>query len=133
MDAAAPDGARCAAHIDLAAVGLCTRCGSFVCRGCRQIDVKGDSYCPACYGRLDRRSTASTFAFAAAVLGFFGLGCFPLGAIAVVMAGIDLARIAMGKSPTGGKTLNLIGLGLGLLGVLLGIAIVAKNGAEWLQ
>jgi len=123
----ASDGARCAAHPSAPAAEVCVRCGTFVCRACRCLDIKSDSYCPACYARLDRRSTASKFAFIAAVAGFLGLGCFPLGLVAAVCGVIDLVRIASGSSPTGGKMLSTVGLLLGLAGLGLGAILVAQN------
>lgn len=121
------DGARCATHPAAPAVEVCIRCGAFVCRACHCLDIKSESYCPSCYARLDRRSTASTFAFISAVCGFLGLGCFPLGLAAVVCGAIDLVRIAAGASPTGGKMLSTVGLVLGLVGLGLGAIIVAQN------
>lgn len=38
----------CVRHRDLPAIALCTRCGRFLCRQCRNLDEQGLSVCPQC-------------------------------------------------------------------------------------
>jgi uncharacterized RDD family membrane protein YckC len=42
-----PEGARCAQHPDLAAVALCSRCGSYSCQACTR-GRAGRAYCAQC-------------------------------------------------------------------------------------
>lgn len=123
----AAQGALCALHPDVLATDVCTRCGGFACRACRRLDRELQPYCVSCYGRLDRRQSASTLAFVCAVLGFLGLGCSPLGAVAIVLGGADLAMIAAGRAPDGGRKLDGIGLALGVVGVLFGVVILLRR------
>lgn len=52
---AAPAGAMCAAHVDVAADSVCTRCGNFMCSTCSE--RRTGTLCPAC------RQALGTFPF----------------------------------------------------------------------
>lgn len=52
-----PPSARCAKHVDAAAVDVCQRCGSFVCGACSNVR-REDVYCPSCTTLLDRPASS---------------------------------------------------------------------------
>jgi hypothetical protein len=119
----APPGAMCGDHPEQPAAEICSRCGKFVCANCLRIKPRG-VFCGPCGARLLSNIDASWVAIAAAMCSFVGLGCGPLGAVAIVLAIGDLVAIGTGRSPAGGRKLDLIAIGLGLLGLLIGLAIV---------
>ena len=45
--------AMCALHADTPAVGLCARCGGYVCAWCQRIAADGTSLCASCVDRLE--------------------------------------------------------------------------------
>jgi hypothetical protein len=115
----------CATHATAPAVEICDRCGAFVCTECLKL-TEGKSLCRKCAARTWFGQGAGFLAFASGVTGFLGIACAPLGAVAVALAGIELGLIQAGRSPKAGRTLALCGLGLGLVGVLIGVAIVIR-------
>lgn len=68
-----PAGARCATHVEVAAVDVCQRCGRFLCGEC--IDLVGDDpYCADCAPRVNvpasKLAKAALLVTAVAWLGF---------------------------------------------------------------
>ena len=57
----APPSARCAKHVEAAAIDVCQRCGSFVCGECSNIRDE-DVYCGDCALLLDRRPSGRPLA-----------------------------------------------------------------------
>lgn len=51
MDPNFSGGARCGVHHDRAALGTCTRCGTFYCEECRRVGPDGVAYCISCEAR----------------------------------------------------------------------------------
>ncbi len=119
-----PAGALCGEHPEVAATGICDRCGRFLCHDCTREKPRG-VFCPPCGARFLSNIDASWSAIAAVILSFASLGCSPLGVVAILFALKDLAFIRMGKAPPGGLKLDLIALGLGAAGLLIGVAILS--------
>lgn len=116
-----PAGARCATHVEVAAVDVCQRCGRFLCGEC--IDIVGDDpYCAECAPRMN--VPASKLAKAALIVTglawlSFGLPSFalrvrlfvlvlvlvpgPAALAAMVMGIMEWRRIKAGLSPARGK------------------------------
>jgi hypothetical protein len=117
--------ARCPRHQENAAVETCVRCGTFACPEC-VISRDSESYCPDCARRLPPIG-GSWLAIIAGVLSFISLGCAPFGLVAIVLAGIDLARIGFGgKRGRQGLQLDLLALGLSVLGLIIGAVIISR-------
>ncbi len=132
-----PAAARCAAHPDAPALGVCTRCGTFACADCRATEL-GGLRCVTCGpadASLERRAAAWVVDTAAWV-------------VAVLVAwqsshtrGSDWAQNAEGARTvvwaTGSVTLLQLALQLGVgqsLGKwLLGVRVARLDGrpAEW--
>ncbi|MCP3100238.1 hypothetical protein LZ198_15315 [Myxococcus sp. K15C18031901] len=68
----------------------CPRCGTFTCGVCAS-PWEGQWLCPDCVGRV-ARGDGSWLAVGAGILGFLSLACVPLALVAIVLAGIDLAK-----------------------------------------
>jgi hypothetical protein len=120
----AADGPRCARHPDAPAVEVCHRCGGFVCADCLHVKPNG-AYCPSCAARFLSNIAGSWLAIFSAGLGFIGLGCAPLGPVAVILALIDLARMAHTGKRIGWK-LDLAGIALGAVGILIWATILYR-------
>ncbi|WP_224249322.1 hypothetical protein [Hyalangium gracile] len=121
--------APCPRHPENAAEELCIRCGSFACSACI-VDRQGDRYCVDCARRLPPLG-GSWYSIIAGILSFLSLGCAPLGLVAIVLAGIDLTMISAGRKwGRQGVSLDLLAIGLSLVGILLGALILyrAMNG-----
>ena len=119
----APAGALCATHPEHPALHICTRCGSFVCIDCL-VTRDSQPFCFRCVPRTLR--DASWLAISSAILGFFSLGCGPLGLIAILLGGIDLIRVAVGRAPRDGAKLDAAGIGFGFIGLVLGAVIAYR-------
>ena len=131
MDGPAPAAAPlCARHPEKPAVEVCQRCGAFICADCVTIKPNG-AYCPPCASRFLSNFAGSWLAIFSAGLGFIGLGCAPLGPVAVTLGTIDLLRIAAKGTRSAGWKLDLAGIGLGLLGIVIWMLIAYRqlNGA----
>ena len=112
-----PAGARCAIHTEAAANAVCERCGNFACASC--IVVRDERVvCTPCSRRFLGLG-GSWLAVSAAILGFASLGCIPCAPLSMVLAIVDFSRIAAKKSPSGGRTLNALGLVLSAIGLSL--------------
>lgn len=123
---AVPDGgeaprASCRSHPDAEAVATCERCGSFLCAGCRVVEGTR-SLCERCRIALLVEGRPSALAMAAGILGAVGLclGFVP-GVVALVLAHVELKRIARGRSPGAGRHWAETGRALGLLNIVLGV------------
>jgi hypothetical protein len=121
--AVAPADSWCAAHADRPALHICGRCGSFVCIDC--LVWRDDApFCSRCVPKTLR--DASWPAIGSAILGFASVGCGPLALIAIPLGLFDLARIGMGHSPRDGAKLDATGIALGVIGLLIGAAILYR-------
>jgi hypothetical protein len=112
-------GARCAAHGERAATGVCSRCGDYLCGACSQ-RVGERLSCARCAERVVREhSPRSIRAF---VLGLCGVhGLFFLAPVALVLALTELSAISAGAAPVGGIGFARGGLVLGAIGLLMPI------------
>jgi len=116
--------ARCAAHAEALAVGVCARCGTFLCAAC-VLPFEGEVVCGACFERHVREPRASSQAWASLYLGLAGLTCgFVPGLVGLVLAYRELERIRLGEAPVGGRPLARAGQLLGWLNVVL-MAVVS--------
>lgn len=130
--AAAPEGlagARCAVHPVVQAATLCERCGSYACLDCTAPSEEAD-LCATCARRFAGGRYGSFVAIGAGILGFLGLGCAPAGPAAVLLAAIDLFRIATRRSPKGGVALDVMGLLLGVVGTILWAYLLYQMATE---
>lgn len=125
LPATEPEGADpslhapCAAHPDARAVGVCERCGDFICRRCSTA-VEGRTYCPPCFGLLnEQRAFAVTHPQSA-----LPAMSLILGASAILGSGL---AAVLGRIPllfVGGVLSALIA---GVLGVALGLRAFAER------
>jgi len=119
--ALAPDTeeARCAKHAETPAVGVCPRCGTFLCAACA-VPFESAALCSPCFERAVREPGVSSQAWAALYLGLGGLTCgFVPGLVGLVLAYRELERIRLGESPPGGRALARAGQLLGWLNAVL--------------
>src|SRR5689334_17673965 len=111
--------ARCAAHGEAPAVGVCQRCGTFLCVACLQ-PADSEVLCGACLARRGKAPVASAQAWASLYLGLAGLTCgFLPGVVGLVIAHRELERIARGEASSGGRALARAGRLLGWLNAAL--------------
>lgn len=111
--------ARCAKHAEAPAVGICPRCGTFLCDACG-VSFEGTVLCSPCFERNAREPGVSSQAWAALYLGLGGLTCgFVPGLVGLVLAYRELERIRLGESPPGGRALARAGQLLGWLNAVL--------------
>ena len=121
MASALMPGARCAAHQDRGATGVCGRCGDYLCGLCGE-RVNDRLYCAECAVRLTRdHSGRSVQAF---VLGMLGV-CFLffLSPIAAILGLLELQAIRAGEAPTGGEGMARAALYLGVIGIAIPISV----------
>lgn len=114
---AGPATSRCAQHPEADATFTCARCGDYGCGACEAVQPEG--FCVRCAAIVVRETAASYWSVAALVLGFFGVGCAPIGWLGMLLGGVDLTLGLMGRAGTGGRLLSAIGIGLGLVGTVL--------------
>lgn len=122
------EGAKCAAHPAVAAVDLCSRCGSYVCLDCTEPESfeTFETYCPDCYRRSSPRAPASTRATGALVMALLAFsGCVPLAIPAVILAHMELGAIERG-SRQGGRNLARGAMWVGY--IVLGLSALAGLG-----
>jgi hypothetical protein len=143
MPPALASGARCASHIEAAAVDLCQRCGSFICGECVNIRLE-DAFCPACAALMDRppsRRAKIAFALALAapcfvLTGFAGLSlamlCLPAAALALLLQEASLRRRgeSVAKGPWFTPAVILVSIDIALSATLVGfLAWALAHGA----
>jgi len=118
--AALQAGARCAAHAERTATGVCGRCGDYLCGACgRQVGARLN--CVRCAERVVREH--SPRAIRAFVFGLCGVhGLFVFAPVALVLALSELSAIAAGEAPVGGIGFARAGLLLGAVGALMPVA-----------
>jgi hypothetical protein len=108
--------ARCAFHGDFDAVGICARCGVFCCVQC----MGAGETCSACAARV--QGPPSALAVATGILGTAGLTCgFVPGIVAIVLARIELRRIARGSASATGIPWARGGMILGSVSLVLAV------------
>ncbi len=112
--AAAISRPTCVAHPD-AVARPCGRCGTFRCDAC--LDRAG-----LCTGCADRQQP-SALAIASALVGALSFCGFVWGVIAIVLAAIELGRIARGSAPARGADWAKAGLTLGAVALFLGLLL----------
>ena len=95
----------------------CERCGDYRCEDCRRTLGIRD-LCPACHALAAREESASYWSISAAVFGFWGLGCAPVGWIGVVLGAVALA-LALREGRRGGRMLAAAGIVFGIAGTVL--------------
>jgi len=123
-----PAGATCPKHAG-AANGVCSRCGRFICPACTLRVGSGDDVrvvCEECAPRLQRLFSGSWLSVWSVMCGFVGLGCWILAPIAIVLGFVDLVR-ASNDGPKGGKTLDALGIALGVAGIGVGLAVLFRG------
>ncbi len=121
-----PTGASCARHPEKAALQVCERCGSFCCGVCSEA-VEGRDYCEACARRARADIGASNWAIGAALCGFVGMACAPLGVVGIVLGVIELVRAQTAQRHKSGTGLAVAGIAMGAAGVAIA-AVVLQRG-----
>lgn len=118
--------ARCPLHPEAPAIGICARCGTFVCASCGTTRNDGQLSCPACDERTPQLELADRGTrFWANLVDSF-LVVFPL-----IAAGFVSGFMRQGTGVENGADVMLIGMGLGgVVSVLvLGFQLsLARNG-----
>lgn len=121
----------CVHHTDVEATFTCKRCGDYRCWDCFR-PIGDRDLCVRCYGLELADTAASYWSISAALLGFFGLGCTPLGWIAIPL-GITGLTLALRSGKKAGRGLACVGIGLGLIGTLIfaaAMSVAVGNAAE---
>lgn len=129
--------APCAYHPGNAAVGVCERCGDFMCQLCTTT-VEGRHYCPRCFDLLYSRGSLQfaqrQFTLPIVTLGL-GIGallssficlCFlsiPVG-IGGVWTGVSALKQYAERPDLPNRVVNMTGLVLSILGILVGLGEV---------
>jgi len=133
LASAAQTGARCAVHVDIAAIDTCSRCGNYVCAGCMEIH-NYETICGTCAERVGAKGEQSSRATTALVFGLLPIMtfCLPLGIVAIVLGHMEIAAIDAGEAPASGRNLakgavilGWVNVALMIIGVLVVIAIFA--------
>lgn len=105
----------CLAH-GAPAVATCSRCGIFLCDGCRSWLVE-KPYCKPCRERLGH--TPSKEASRALLLAVLGWTCLVPGIFAYLLGRAELRRIAKGEASPAGEAMASAGRTLGFIQMLL--------------
>lgn len=126
-----PSGA-CARHPAAAAMGVCDRCGDFMCAVC-ETPMEGRRYCPGCFDILFERAgfafqqqnftlpkTAFDLGAASLILGWTIIGGLTLGVAAVASGVAALKEIGRRPALAGGRKAT-VGIGLGIAGLMLAV------------
>lgn len=114
--------ALCAEHPGVASAGECNRCGRFCCAACLQ----PESLCAACFIRSET-APSSGMARLAFALGILGTVTVLPGVAALILGGVELRRIAEGRSPPSGL---MLARGARLLGATA--LAIAAGGVLWI-
>ncbi len=124
-----PPEAQCPRHPERVADAVCERCGTFTCPECTV--VRGtERFCPDCARRTGGLG-GSWLAVSAGILSFISLACAPLGLVAILLAGIDLVSMAVNdKRGRHGLKLDLIAIGLSVVGIVLGVVVFMRAAAD---
>ena len=132
-------GALCGRHPTVAAVEICTRCGTFVCGECVAYRADEQPYCTDCLAHLDharpsrRASVGLGLSIGAASGVLVGVVLPPLwllalfaGTAGAVVSWVEVRAIARGDAPTAGLRRARAGRLIGILvaGLLL-LAVAA--------
>lgn len=121
--------AQCPRHPERVADAVCERCGTFMCPGCTVVR-ENERLCPDCARRKGGLG-GSWLAVSAGILSFISLACAPLGLVAILLAGIDLVSMAVNdKRGRHGLKLDLIAIGLSVVGIVLGIVVFMRAAAD---
>lgn len=137
-------GAHCGAHPAVAAVEICTRCGTFLCGDCVEYAADETPCCGSCLplmqqGPASLRARLGPLLALAGVLtwlagfpvrGRAGLALWvlslPLGGAGLTVSARELLRVRAGRSSGRGRPLAWAGLLLGALyAVLLSLLVLA--------
>lgn len=110
-------GGPCKRHPSMPSAFTCERCGDFRCEGCRRT-VELRDLCPPCHAIEARDASASLWAIFAAIFGFWGLGCAPVGWLGVLLGVIALV-LCVRSGKRAGRVLAAIGVSLGVIGTVL--------------
>ena len=113
----------CAQHPDVTSTFTCTRCGDFRCIRC--LSLRGSDLCMECAELVIDAHSASRWAVAAAVFGFLGVGCAPIGWPGIIAGVVDLV-ISARTGRTGGRMLSVIGIVLGTIGTVLWVYAIGN-------
>ncbi|MBN9686993.1 DUF4190 domain-containing protein [Corallococcus sp. NCSPR001] len=105
--------ALCPRHPETLAEGTCTRCGTFICAGCRKRGL-----CPACL-ELSRREKPSARAVLALVFATVGFCGFAPGIIGLVLGQKELNAIEAGQAPVSGHEPAVIARNMGWFHVVM--------------
>ncbi|MBX3271210.1 MAG: DUF4190 domain-containing protein [Sandaracinaceae bacterium] len=117
-------GAKCASHPEREATDTCTRCGSYVCTACTEIE-EWETYCTTCYARVGKRAPASTMATVALILSLLAVsGCLPLGVVGAILGHVEVASIDRGESEPGGRNLAMGAIYVGWATTALAVLLV---------
>ncbi len=131
MSERAPEGTRCAHHIEVQAAWTCRRCGAFFCTECeRRTRAEALPMCPKCWDLRSERvekpgqENSQRLRIAGLILGVVALipGCWIVQIAAIIVNILGIVRGRKRQIPR--EALNIAGLVLGILGLLFSIGIV---------
>lgn len=136
-------GAMCANHGGMAAVEVCTRCGSFLCGDCVEYGKDETPYCAKCAAVVSRRPSGKARAsLVITTLGVLGLVvgvlvrsrvgliiwavAAPLGFVGLAMAIQEIRAIERNESPAAGRRWAGVARVAGFVHLLLVVLLVAS-------
>lgn len=119
----------CKRHPSTPSSFTCERCGDYRCEDCHRT-LGARDLCPPCHALAARDGSASYWSIAAAVLGFWGLGCAPVGWLGALLGVVGLA-LAIRQGRSAGRMLAGLGIVFGVLGsvifvLALGLAVAGE-------
>jgi uncharacterized paraquat-inducible protein A len=141
LSEAGPEGApACANHAGNLAVTHCARCGIFMCALCR-IEAEGQGLCPACFERLSDegalRSAIATYrdygrmSAMLAALGLLFPFVGPVSGPASIYYGWRSLDVMRSRGEEGGRLTVYIAMGVGALGAIGGVVVIALMVKSW--
>ncbi|ATB48402.1 DUF4190 domain-containing protein [Corallococcus macrosporus] len=121
--------ALCPLHPERPAEGTCSRCGTFLCEGCRKWQV-GRMLCLRCHTVAlgEKPSQRATLALIFATAGFIG---FVPGLVGLVLGYQELAAIRRGAAPGSGEGWAILARNVGwfhvAMLVLIGLVVTFRS------
>ncbi|NVJ03071.1 DUF4190 domain-containing protein [Myxococcus sp. AM009] len=121
--------ALCPLHPERPAEGTCSRCGTFLCEGCRRWQV-GRMLCLHCHTVAlgEKPSQRATLALIFATVGFIG---FVPGLVGLVLGYQELAAIRRGTAPGSGEGWAVLARNVGwfhvAMLVIIGLGVASRS------
>lgn len=122
---AAPAGAKCALHPQVAAAFICSRCGSFACASCRAADLTSEGLCTRCAG-------SDGMVLATRGSRFFANLIDNLVVLGPMLAGVIVVAV-IGAATQHGKNSELLAIPGMILGLLAGAGLQVMAQVNWGQ